>query len=242
MIYIGCCGFCTAQKKYFETFDTIEVQKTFYNPPAINTLMKWKENAPNNFTFTLKAWQLITHTPKSPTYRKLAFSISEDKINKYGSFRPTDEVFKAWEITAQCAKALNAKLIVFQTPASFKPEKENLNNMKIFFEEIDRYGFRLGFEPRGKEWTEEKVLEICSELKLIDVVDPFTRMPVYGDIFYFRLHGKGGYKYKYTNENLLWLKGIIDRDQDGFVMFNNVYMFEDAIRFKNIINGDDLDT
>src|SRR3954469_21508206 len=38
-------------------------------PPALAS--KWRALAPASFQFCLKAWQLITHTPASPTYRKL---------------------------------------------------------------------------------------------------------------------------------------------------------------------------
>ena len=33
MLRVGCCGFAKAQGKYFATFDALEVQKTFYQPP-----------------------------------------------------------------------------------------------------------------------------------------------------------------------------------------------------------------
>jgi len=238
MIRIGCCGFCTAQGRYFEIFDCIEVQKTFYSPPGIETLKKWNHKAPEGFIFTIKAWQLITHTPASPTYRRLKTPVPEEKRDRYGSFKPTEEVFKAWEVTAECARALDADFIVFQMPASFKAEEKNINNMRVFFENINRYGFKLGFEPRGNSWTEGRIRKICSEFDLIDVVDPFVRLPVYGDVFYFRLHGRGGYRYRYTDDDLKRLREISSNFGEGFVMFNNVYMLEDALRFKRIVDGE----
>lgn len=234
MIRIGCCGFCKAQERYFTSFNCIEVQKTFYDPPELETLRKWRQKAPEGFAFTVKAWQLITHVPESPTYRKLKVPIQYKKKNCYGSFKPTEEVFEAWEKTLQCARTLDAEVIIFQTPASFKPVEENMDNMRLFFNGIDRFDFIIGFESRGHSWTNEKIKEICSELELIDVVDPFVRMPTHGEIFYFRLHGKGGYRYRYTDEDLVWLKKVAEKYEDGFVMFNNVYMSEDAERFKRL--------
>jgi len=70
MVKDGCCGFPVGMKKYFENFDVVEVQKTFYKPPSQKTAEKWRKNAPENFEFTIKAWQVITHPPSSPTYRK----------------------------------------------------------------------------------------------------------------------------------------------------------------------------
>jgi len=49
----------------------VEVQQTFYQIPRIATGKRWREEAPPDFEFTMKAWQLITHEPSSPTYRRL---------------------------------------------------------------------------------------------------------------------------------------------------------------------------
>ncbi|GFO96643.1 hypothetical protein ig2599ANME_0832 [groundwater metagenome] len=70
MLLVGCCGFPTSLEKYFQTLRLVEVQKTFYKPPMLSTATKWRESAPKNFEFTVKAWQLITHLPESPTYKK----------------------------------------------------------------------------------------------------------------------------------------------------------------------------
>jgi uncharacterized protein YecE (DUF72 family) len=35
----------------------VEVQQTFYQPPRVATLEKWRLDAPANFEFTLEAWQ-----------------------------------------------------------------------------------------------------------------------------------------------------------------------------------------
>ncbi|MEM0022835.1 MAG: DUF72 domain-containing protein, partial [Archaeoglobaceae archaeon] len=100
---IGCCGFPIAMEKYFEKFEVVEVQKTFYKPPSIDTAKKWRELAPQSFEFTVKAWQIITHPPSSPTYRKAKLSVEDA-----GFFKPIKTVFDAWEITRQIAKALKS--------------------------------------------------------------------------------------------------------------------------------------
>jgi uncharacterized protein YecE (DUF72 family) len=67
-IRVGCCGFALAQPRYFRTFRLLEVRQTFYQPPRLATLQRWRQQAPPGFEFTLKAWQLITHEPTSPTF------------------------------------------------------------------------------------------------------------------------------------------------------------------------------
>ena len=234
MIKVGCCGYPVSKKKYYENFNVIEIQKTFYSLPSVELVLKWKEEVPHDFEFTIKAWQLITHEPSSPTYRKAKVSIPDAKKESYGSFKPTDEVFKAWEETEKIARALEAKIVVFQCPASFKPTNDNKNNLIKFFNSLDRKKFIFAWEPRGK-WTDEEIKALCKELNLVDCVDPFKRKATYGEIKYYRLHGKGGYRYKYSDEELSELLEFAKTDKPTYVMFNNVYMFDDALRFKALL-------
>ncbi|WP_202318933.1 DUF72 domain-containing protein [Archaeoglobus neptunius] len=224
VIKVGCCGFPTGMSRYFQTFEVVEVQKTFYKPPSERTAEKWRKMAPENFEFTVKAWQVITHPPTSPTFRK-----AKIKAVDCGFFKPIREVFEAWEVTRNIAKILRAKFILFQTPKSFKDSAENMQNMRDFFNCIER-DFIFGFEPRG--WREESIEKTCRELDLVHVVDPFVVSQLYGEIVYFRLHGFN-YKHKYTDEELEKLAEMVDKD--GYVMFNNIHMFDDAMRFRRLI-------
>ena len=83
---VGCCGWTEAQARYVADFPTIELQTTFYQPPAIAVVKRWKALTASGFRFCMKAWQLITHTPSSPTYRRLKSGISESERDSYGSF------------------------------------------------------------------------------------------------------------------------------------------------------------
>lgn len=235
MIRIGCCGFPVARQKYFDTFSVVELQQTFYQPPQVSTIQKWRKEAPLDFEFTLKAWQLITHEPSSPTYRRLKIKIPQPKEKNYGSFKPTDEVCAAWEKTKEIADALHAKIIVFQCPASFEPTAENKSNLKRFFSSIKSDKYIFAWEPRGK-WEEKEVESICKGLNLAHCVDPFESKSTYGKIRYYRLHGKTGYRYKYTEEDLIVLKGFIREKTDSYVMFNNISMYDDALSFKKLIS------
>src|SRR6202161_4552362 len=111
---VGCCGWTQAQEKYVKTFDAIELQTTFYQPPGDAAARKWKLQAPPAFRFCMKAWQLITHTPSSPTYRRLKFGIAESERELYGNFRPTEQVALAWQRTREIANIIDAHVIVFQ--------------------------------------------------------------------------------------------------------------------------------
>lgn len=154
---IGCAGWQKAQKVYFTAQNLIEIQQTFYKPPKVETAARWRQAAPEGFTFTLKAWQLITHEPYSPTYDREGVTIRKLDYDLFGSFRPTQEVQHAWKRTLEIAQELRAPVVVFQCPPSFGPSDQNLANMRAFFKDAPREGLRFAWEPRGTAWTDELV-------------------------------------------------------------------------------------
>ena len=229
-IKTGCCGFRYAMATYFERYSLVEIQHTFYQPPTLDTLKRWRSEAPADFEFTLKAWQLITHEAKSPTYKRLKRKLTPEELSECGAFRPTPIVFEAWETTRACAEALNARCVLLQCPASFRPTEENVENMRSLLPAIDRGNLQLLWEPRGG-WPEDLVLEICEELDLVHVVDPFIAQSVTPHFRYFRLHGRTGYRYVYEDFELEELREMALHDGPSYVLFNNIAMRDDAARF-----------
>jgi len=234
LIRVGCCGWPVARPRYFAAFDLIEIQESFYNLPRLPTVEKWRAAAPASFEFVLKAPQLITHEPSSPTYRRLRVPLSEAKKKRYGAFRPTREVQAAWRETLALARALSSKLVLFQCPASFTPVAEHLRNLSAFFEKAERDDLRFVWEPRG-EWSGALVKTLCKRLDLIHCVDPFQRRPVWGEPAYFRVHGKGGYHYEYSEAELKELRAVVKPLRAAYVLFNNTQMFDDARRFLQLL-------
>lgn len=189
---------------------------------------------PADFEFTLKAWQLITHEAKSPTYRRLKKELTATEKSAVGSFRASAIVREAWEVTVACARALKARTILFQCPASFTQSKENVANLKNFFSVIDRHTLNLCWEPRG-DWDRDLVGSLCANLALQHVVDPFVSKSVTPDRPYFRLHGRDGWRYKYETSELEELAAMLPQKDFGYVFFNNSAMTEDALRFSEMI-------
>lgn len=231
---IGTCGFGMTKEEYSGLLSCVEIQHTFYQPPQVKTLEKWREMMPAGFEFALKAWQLITHDQKSPTYKRLKKKIIETEREEAGYFRPTAIVKEAWETTLACAKALKAQTILFQCPASFTQTEENIENLNNFFANIKRGKLNFCWEPRGP-WDDEVVKKICRENKLWHVVDPFKAKTVTPQNIYFRLHGIGGWRYKYEEGELEELASMLPENKIAYVFFNNREMIEDAVRFQEII-------
>lgn len=233
-IHIGCCGFPVARSKYYERFSLVELQETFYRLPRLETVQKWRAQAPVDFEFTLKAWQLITHEPRSPTYRKAGLHIAPEKAKRYGFFRPTQEVEAAWTATLQIARTLRARIMVFQCPPSFTSTEEHVADLRQFFSTIQRDDLLLAWEPRG-EWEDDLVARLCQDLALIHCVDPFQRLPLHGEPAYFRLHGIGGYRYLYTTDDLARLLDMCQHRQEVYCLFNNVPMWQSAQQFQALL-------
>lgn len=55
MLKIGCCGFSKGRKTYFDNFDLVEIQKTFYKPPKVSTAEKWREESPEAFFSSMES-------------------------------------------------------------------------------------------------------------------------------------------------------------------------------------------
>ena len=115
---IGVCGFCLPQAELFRSFRLLEVQQTFYWPPQLKTVERWRRTAPSDFEFTLKAFQAITHTYNHRTYRKVRFSA--DELAQCGGFRDTQVVRDAWELTRTLAEALDATIRCISVPTKLR--------------------------------------------------------------------------------------------------------------------------
>lgn len=246
-VLVGTCGFSAkgGRKNYYRVFRVVEIQDTFYRIVRKKTLEKWRREAPQDFEFTIKAFQGVTHTASSPTWRRSNVKLTPSSRNNYGNFRRTKEVDYSWEYTLSAAKILRSQFIVIQTPASFKPTEKNIENLRMFFKEKPRDGIIVGWEPRGAWYNDLDLLSsLLKELGLVHIVDPLKRPILYQtETYYFRLHGLGrgdvNYRYRYTSEDLERLTEYLEelRGERAYVMFNNVYMYDNALEFKEILKN-----
>ncbi|GAB6101311.1 DUF72 domain-containing protein [Thermococcus atlanticus] len=238
MISVGTCGFCESHSRYYRDFDAIEVQQTFYRVLREKTLERWRKEAPEGFTFAIKAFQGVTHPPNSPTWRR-----SNIKPGKgVGLLRPTSDVLHFWRLTLREAEILGARFILIQLPRSFRESEESFANAERFFEVAGRGDFEIAVELRG--WSENGVKSFVREFDVIDVTDPLVRVPPHrGEVNYYRLHGKYEkgriiYRHSYSDEELQkirervlgWNRG------ESFVFFNNSDMCANAKRFRVMMN------
>ncbi|MCA1637795.1 MAG: DUF72 domain-containing protein, partial [Acidobacteria bacterium] len=116
--------------QYAQIFETIEVDSTFYAIPASSAVENWYKKTPENFTFSLKMPQEITH--------------------EYGLREPS---FPIMEEFCERVLLLKEKLgtILIQLPPNFEASKENAQALREFLVELPKK-IRFAVEFRNREW------------------------------------------------------------------------------------------
>ena len=228
-----------AMEDYPLHFPVVEIQHTFYEPPAADVFQRWLAYTPRSLEYTMKVWQLVTHAAGSATYRRLRRPLGANA--EPGSFRDSAAVAQGWRRSVECAELLSATAMLFQCPASFTPTDENVTRMRRFFERIARPHARLLWEPRGARWVAERALalSLCRELNLVHVVDPFVTAPEPAHPVYWRLHGTSGPRHVYSDTELRRLSAMlrdVNLGDPAYVMFNNLPRVSDARRFLRLLH------
>ncbi len=117
-------------ENYSKVFDTIEVDSTFYAIPASSTVENWFKKTPENFTFSLKMPQEITH--------------------EYGLREPSFPIMEEF-----CERVLLLKeklgVVLIQLPPNFEASKENAQALREFLAELPKK-IRFAVEFRNREW------------------------------------------------------------------------------------------
>lgn len=235
-IKVGCCGLAgLSLSEYAKRFRVVELQSTFYKLPLPETAMRWRRSVDDEFEFTLKAFQGITHPISSPTWRRAGSQKPKEKQENYGHLQPSEENLNCWRRTLHIHSLLKATLCVVNLPPSFIKTDENVKRLVNFFKERI---VNVGIEFRHSSWIKDsqQTAEALREVGAVHIVDPFYTKPlVETSIQYFRLHGLGSrpYVYRYSDDDLKKLSRIVKEQsaETVYVMFNNIYMREDAQRF-----------
>ena len=244
-ILIGCSGFGRQLARYSQDFSLQELENTFFRMPRPAEGRKLKELVPADFTFSLQAWQLITH---SPPYTRLGKPPKLAREEKLGHLQLSRDVRAAWKRTVAVAEALAARYVVLRTPTSFAPSQESRDRLSAFVQTLGPFPFTLVWEPAGA-WQANQVFHLCQELKILPAVDPLlTESPIeapaltegprwMGKEAYFRLPGGGFFGDDYDDFRLEQLLSICQNYEKCVCVFTNVHKIRSARRFKELVNG-----
>lgn len=150
---------------YAARFPTVEINNTFYRMPRAETLAQWAEQAPDGFTFVLKASQQITHRKR------------------------LQEAEEAVDYFFRVATTLGDRLgpVLFQLPPNFKKDLPRLSGFLAALPPASR----AAFEFRHASWFDDSVFaELASHRAALcvaedeELVTPFQATTGWG---YLRL-------------------------------------------------------
>jgi uncharacterized protein YecE (DUF72 family) len=204
---------------YCGTFDTVEINNTFYHQPGNDTFDSWRQQAPDGFLYAVKASRYLTHM------RKLK--------------DPSDALRRFLDGARRLGSTLGP--ILYQLPPNWK---KNLERLRAFAQLLPRDLDHV-MEFRNRDWLADDTYELMAEHNLcLCVHDMLPRHPrrVTGPAVYVRFHGTGEkYGGKYRPSRLSgWAKWIRDvaHERKAFVYFNNdahAYAVDDAQALQQII-------
>ncbi len=193
-------------KFYAKSFDTVELNNTFYHLPKPSSVKTWYKQTPKNFLYAVKASRYITHI-------KRLKDISEELNLFYRTIAP-----------------LKSKLgpILFQLPPSFK---KNLKRLEDFLKLLPKRKL-AAVEFRNDSWYTQDTYDLLNEYNVSFCTHdlPGLESPriVTGPLIYLRFHGtESRYAGNYSNAALRnyadWLKENFNTVKGVYVYFNNDY-------------------
>ena len=197
---------------YARTFDTVEVNNTFYRLPEATTFAAWSAATPGDFRIAVKASRFLTHLkrlrdPEAP----LALLLER-------------------------AKPLGRKLgpLLYQLPPTqqYDPERlgQFLTALPARLEAPVRVRLRHAIEFRHPSWYRDEVYEALEgagvALCLHDKAGSTIDREIAGKFLYVRFHGTTGhYHGSYPRTHLeAWaerLRAHAAAGRDAYVYFNN---------------------
>ncbi len=189
---------------YARSFDTVEVNNTFYRLPEAATFRAWAHRVPAGFLFAVKASRYLTHLrrlrdPEEPLARLFAR-----------------------------ARHLGRRLgpVLYQLPPAWP---RDLPRLERFLAALPR-GRRHAVEFRDPDWYSLETFEVLERhgaaLCLHDMQGSETPRRSCGPFVYLRLHGAGQrFGGRYPDAAIDgWADWLAARCEDGlpaFVYFNN---------------------
>jgi uncharacterized protein YecE (DUF72 family) len=206
---------------YARSFDTVEINNSFYRWPAPETFAKWREAAPRGFLYAVKASRFLTHMKKLKD--------------------PEEPVHRTFEAVKQLGPHLGP--VLYQLPPRWPVNAERL---EAFLRSLPRR-YLQAVEFREPTWYRDDVFALLRRYKvalcLHDMHGSATGRMVVGPFIYVRFHfGTQKYGGRYEDSRLDdWAEWLAARAGDGlpvFAYFNNDtggHAPRDAVRLRERI-------
>jgi uncharacterized protein YecE (DUF72 family) len=209
---------------YSHSFDTVELNNSFYRLPTEAAFDNWRQSTPDNFVFAVKASRFLTHQKKL-----------KDPENALQKLLPR-------------ASRLSQKLgpILFQLPPRWQV---NPGRLEALLEALPS-DLRCAFEFRDVSWIQSDINKLLVRFRaafcIYELAGYRSPLTVTADFAYVRLHGPGPGKYQesYCASRLRhWARQVevwsthlaaiyiyFDNDQAGYAARN-------ALTLKQMVDG-----
>jgi uncharacterized protein YecE (DUF72 family) len=199
---------------YSEHFTFVEANSTFYNHPDPTMIQRWRRTVPQDFTFTVRCHQDLTH--------------------KIG-LKPVDEAYAVFGHMIATCRILDAPFLHLLTPPSYVFDQPTIDQARAFLSTVNLKGIRLAWEVRGPFTSE--LAGLMQHFDMVHAVDLSRETSRYAsDVIYTRLFGPGTHNvYQFTDDELVTIDKKIQKSkaERAFVTFHGLRMANDALRFKN---------
>ena len=167
---------------YAERFDTVEINNTFYRPPAVKTAQSWADRTPPGFEFSLKLFRQFTHER----------DVTQKDV----------DLFKRGLEPLADADKLGALLCQF--PASFKRDDKSVEYLTWLLRTFVDY--RLAVELRHRSWSDDfsPTINLLNEhdAAFVQIDEPKfktsirqNQLPNITSFYYLRAHGRNAKKW-----------------------------------------------
>jgi uncharacterized protein YecE (DUF72 family) len=207
---------------YAATFDTVELNNSFYRQPTRAQFRRWRAAVPADFAYAVKLNRFITHVKR----------LNVDDAT----------VARSYDAIAGLGPKLAAVLV--QLPPRLHFDAGRLDR---FLSAVARRRRRHAIEPRDESWLTDAALEMLRAkrvaLCVIDTPRWASRIAVTAGFVYLRFHGPAGlYSSGYDRDALRpWASRIRewrDAGLDVLAYFNNDaegYAPRDASRLRELV-------
>ncbi len=200
-------------KAYSENFNYVEVNNTFYKYPSTRMVERWRRTVPDDFTFTVRCHQDLTH--------------------RIG-LKPVDQAYAVFSQMISVCRILEAPFLHLLTPPAYVLDNAKVKQAKDFLSSINLKGVRLAWEVRSPLTAE--LVGLMRDFEIVHSVDLSREKPTYqSDVIYSRVFGKGEHNiYQFTDEELIEIDQKILKAEAKVVIitFHGIRMSSDASRFK----------
>ena len=189
---------------YASLFNSIEINASFYRMPLARTVQKWSGEVPDDFRFTFKLHQSVTHS-----------------LPGQFDLQPLPAFMKAISATEKRG------CLLVQLPPKFGPDLVQLN---MLIAALQPYDWPVAIEFRNPGWYTENVYKTLNQLKVSMVIHDMKKSaaPLLSTSvqIFIRFHGpepnyRGSYADDELQEYAVYIQDWLSAGKSVYAYFNN---------------------